>query len=138
MRECEPAGNHIRVPDRPPGARQSRWAGNTPNVQAIGLLVSLLDLTPDQLLSTTRAVRKRLDLTRPVERELVEEEWLDLAFQAPSGGNLQDQNVQVHECGMRVARRPVSAVGSSLSPSQRRGVIRSPIGVERSDGPGHA
>ena len=25
-----------------------------------------LDLTPDELLSTTRAVRKRLDLTRPV------------------------------------------------------------------------
>jgi len=27
-----------------------------------------LDLTPDQLLSTTRTVRKRLDLSRPVER----------------------------------------------------------------------
>ena len=32
----------------------------------------LLDLTPDELLSTTRAVRKRLDLTRPVEREAAE------------------------------------------------------------------
>src|SRR5215470_1461531 len=47
-----------------------------------------LDLTPDELLSTTRTVRKRLDLTRPVERELLEE-CLDLAFQAPTGGNLQ-------------------------------------------------
>jgi len=46
------------------------------------------DLTPDQLLSTTRAVRKRLDLTRPVERELLQE-CLELAFQAPTGGNLQ-------------------------------------------------
>lgn len=46
------------------------------------------ELTPDELLSTTRTVRKRLDLTRPVERELLEE-CLDLAFQAPSGGNLQ-------------------------------------------------
>jgi len=46
------------------------------------------DLTPDELLSTTRAVRKRLDLTRPVERELLEE-CLDLAFQAPTAGNLQ-------------------------------------------------
>ena len=46
------------------------------------------DLTPDQLLSTTRAVRKRLDLTRPVERELLQE-CLALAFQAPTGGNLQ-------------------------------------------------
>ena len=47
-----------------------------------------LDLNPDQLLSTTRAVRKRLDLSRPVERELLQE-CLDLAFQAPTGGNVQ-------------------------------------------------
>jgi nitroreductase len=46
------------------------------------------DLSPDQLLSTTRAVRKRLDLSRPVERELLQE-CLDLAFQAPTGGNPQ-------------------------------------------------
>lgn len=46
------------------------------------------DLTPDELLSTTRTVRKRLDLARPVERELIGE-CLDLAFQAPTGGNLQ-------------------------------------------------
>jgi nitroreductase len=46
------------------------------------------DLTPDELLSTTRAVRKRLDLGRSVERELLEE-CIDLAFQAPSGGNEQ-------------------------------------------------
>jgi hypothetical protein len=50
--------------------------------------VTPFDLTPDQLLSTTRAVRKRLDLSRPVERELLQE-CLDLAFQAPTGGNLQ-------------------------------------------------
>lgn len=48
----------------------------------------MLDLTPDELLSTTRSVRKRLDLTRPVERELIAE-CLQLAQQAPSGGNRQ-------------------------------------------------
>jgi nitroreductase len=42
----------------------------------------------DRLLSTTRAVRKRLDLTRPVPREVVFE-CLQLATQAPSGGNTQ-------------------------------------------------
>ena len=42
---------------------------------------SNLDLTPDQLLSTARAVRKRLDLTRPVERKLLEE-CFDLAIRA--------------------------------------------------------
>jgi nitroreductase len=50
---------------------------------------ALLELTPDQLLSTTRAVRKRLDLDRPVERELLEE-CLRLAQQAPTGSYRQD------------------------------------------------
>lgn len=48
----------------------------------------ILDLTPDELLSTTRAVRKRLDLTRPVEPELIRE-CLELAAQAPTGSNAQ-------------------------------------------------
>jgi nitroreductase len=47
-----------------------------------------LDLTPDELLSTTRAVRKRLDLDRPVPRKLIEE-CVDLAVQAPTGRNRQ-------------------------------------------------
>lgn len=47
-----------------------------------------LDLTSDELLSTTRAVRKRLDLDRPVPMELIRE-CLELATQAPSGSNMQ-------------------------------------------------
>jgi nitroreductase len=47
-----------------------------------------LDLTPDELLSTTRAVRKRLDLTRPVPREVLED-CLRLAQQAPTAGYSQ-------------------------------------------------
>jgi nitroreductase len=43
---------------------------------------------PDQLLSTTRSVRKRLDLERPVPRSVVND-CLQLAFQAPTGGNSQ-------------------------------------------------
>lgn len=42
----------------------------------------------DHLLSTTRAVRRRLDLARPVERETILE-CLRLAVQAPTGGNAQ-------------------------------------------------
>jgi nitroreductase len=49
--------------------------------------VTLLDLDPDQLLSTTRAVRKRLDLARPVPDQLIRE-CVDLALQAPSGSNV--------------------------------------------------
>jgi nitroreductase len=45
--------------------------------------------TIDQLLTTTRSVRKRLDLTRPVEPEVIER-CLELAIQAPSGSNGQN------------------------------------------------
>jgi nitroreductase len=48
-----------------------------------------MDLTTvDHLLTTTRSVRKRLDLTRPVEQAVLEE-CLQLALQAPSGSNRQ-------------------------------------------------
>jgi nitroreductase len=45
-------------------------------------------MTPDRLLTTTRAVRRRLDLTRPVALDTVKE-CLRVALQAPSGGNAQ-------------------------------------------------
>lgn len=48
--------------------------------------MALLPLDPDALLSTTRAVRKRLDFTRPVPDELIRE-CVDLAMQSPSGSN---------------------------------------------------
>jgi nitroreductase len=48
-----------------------------------------LDLgTVDKLLSTTRAVRRRLDLTRPVDLDVVVD-CLRLAVQAPTGSNQQ-------------------------------------------------
>ena len=49
----------------------------------------LLDLTPDELLATTRSVRKRLDLTRPVEREVLEE-CLRLAQRPPTASYAQN------------------------------------------------
>jgi nitroreductase len=45
--------------------------------------------TVDELLTTTRAVRKRLDLTRPVGREVILE-CIRLAMQAPTASNAQD------------------------------------------------
>ncbi|MEZ0352562.1 nitroreductase family protein [Mycobacterium sp. pR1184] len=45
--------------------------------------------TVDELLSTTRSVRKRLDLTRPVGREVILE-CIQLAMQAPTASNAQD------------------------------------------------
>jgi nitroreductase len=50
--------------------------------------MTTLPLTPDELLTTTRSVRKRLDFTRPVPDALVRE-CLEIALQAPSGSNRQ-------------------------------------------------
>ena len=44
--------------------------------------------TVDLLLTTTRSVRNRLDLDRPVEPEVIER-CLEIALQAPTGSNLQ-------------------------------------------------
>src|SRR4051812_7337678 len=51
-------------------------------------MAPLLNLGPDELLSTTRAVRKRLDFDRPVEPEVIRE-CIELAAQAPTGSNAQ-------------------------------------------------
>ena len=47
-----------------------------------------LNLTADEVLLTTRSVRKRLDFDRPVERDVIME-CLDIALQAPTGSNRQ-------------------------------------------------
>src|SRR6476469_8553996 len=47
-----------------------------------------LNLSADEVLTTTRSVRKRLDFDRPVERDVVME-CLDIALQAPTGSNSQ-------------------------------------------------
>lgn len=47
-----------------------------------------LNLSVDEVLTTTRSVRKRLDLDKPVPREVLME-CLDLALQAPTGSNAQ-------------------------------------------------
>ena len=48
----------------------------------------MLNLTNDELLSTTRAVRKRLDFDKPVEMDVIKQ-CVELAMQAPSGSNSQ-------------------------------------------------
>ena len=63
--------------------------------------VTVLPLSPDELLTTTRSVRKRLDLTRPVPLELVRE-CVEVALQAPTGGNRQGWHwVVVTDPGLR-------------------------------------
>lgn len=47
-----------------------------------------LNLSLDEVLTTTRSVRKRLDFDKPVQREVLME-CLELALQAPTGSNAQ-------------------------------------------------
>jgi nitroreductase len=65
--------------------------------------MTLLDLTPDEVLRTTRAVRKRLDFSRPVEDDVIRE-CIATAMQAPSGSNnLTMQFVVVKDAAKRKA-----------------------------------
>jgi nitroreductase len=51
--------------------------------------MSQLDLSVvDELLSTTRSIRKKLDLERPVDPALIDE-CIELSLQAPTGSNSQ-------------------------------------------------
>ncbi len=62
-----------------------------------------IPLNPDELLTTTRSVRKRLDLTRPVPEELIRD-CLQVALQAPSGSNRQHWHwIVVTDAGQRRA-----------------------------------
>ena len=46
-------------------------------------------LTPDELLTTTRTIRRRLDFDRPVPRQLINE-CIEVALQAPTGSLKQN------------------------------------------------
>ncbi len=63
----------------------------------------LLPLDADQLLSTTRAVRKRLDFSRPVDDQVIRE-CVEVAMQSPSGSNnMTMQFVIVRDAAKRAA-----------------------------------
>ncbi|OBI22495.1 hypothetical protein A5712_12730 [Mycobacterium sp. E2327] len=49
----------------------------------------IVELSTDALLTTTRSVRKRLDLTKPVPIGLIRE-CLEIAVQAPTSANVQN------------------------------------------------
>jgi len=53
-----------------------------------------MTLSTDELLTTTRACRKRLDLERPVDPDLITE-CIEIALQAPTGGNTQNWHFMV-------------------------------------------
>ncbi|MEM7001330.1 MAG: nitroreductase family protein [Pseudomonadota bacterium] len=66
----------------------------------------------NELLATTRAVRKRLDLTKPVPRELINE-CLELAVQAPTGSNSQTWRwIVVEDAGQKKALADIYRKGA--------------------------
>jgi len=58
------------------------------------MVISMTSLTPEELLTTTRAVRKRLDLEKPVEIQLVEK-CIEIAQQAPTASNRQNWHFMI-------------------------------------------
>ena len=102
--------------------------------------MTLLDLSPDELLSTTRAVRKRLDFERPVERELLDE-CLALAQQAPNGVERGAVALRRRDRGgdegeaRRVLRDRLGGATARRSTSRRRDGDDAPVLTRRSTSP---
>lgn len=93
-----------------------------------------LELSADDLLTTTRSVRKRLDFDRPVSRDVLLE-CLDIALQAPTGSNRQGwQWVFVDDPDTKLALRDIylprfQAYAQMPRPTYGAGDVRS----ERAD-----
>jgi nitroreductase len=97
--------------------------------------MSDIDLTAaDHLLTTTKQVRQRLDLTRPVPRELLLD-CIDIASHAPMGGNLErnrwlvvddpDLKAEIAKPYQAVGRPYLAANESDHVDSRQRRVIDS-------------
>ncbi len=73
-----------------------------------------LDLSGEEILTTTRAVRKRLDFDRAVEPAVIRE-CIEVAMQAPNGGNTQGWHfVVVFDADKRAALADLYRQGWAL------------------------
>src|SRR5437762_10867497 len=88
------------------------------------LYVGSMDVAQaDLLLTTTRSVRKRLDLLRPVEPAVIERP-IEVALQAPTGSNSQGWHfVALPDAEKRAGlpalyRRPVPAYVTQQAPAR--------------------
>ena len=92
----------------------------------------------DELLTTTRSVRKRLDLTRPVDRDVILE-CVRLAMQAPTASNEQDwrwvvvtdadKRAAIAEIYRSVGAEYLAQAASSATDPQTRRVYESALGL---------
>ncbi|MBO0781755.1 MAG: nitroreductase family protein [Ktedonobacteraceae bacterium] len=86
----------------------------------------ILNLSIDELLTTTRAVRKRLDLTRPVEPEVIRE-CLSLAVHAPSPGGMQNWHFLVVTDPAQRAALAAIYRKSTLAPGGQQDILQQMI-----------
>lgn len=91
-----------------------------------------LDLASvDRVLKTTRSVRRRLDLERPVPEALIEEA-IEVALQAPTGANSQDWRfVVVTEAPLRAKLAEIYGKGADLYLKGQTGLARTGMSVTR-------
>lgn len=100
------------------------------------MVLTQLDLTAEALLTTTRSVRHRMDLDRPVDPALLRR-CVELALQAPTGRNSQGWSfVVVTEPGRRAAlaelwRRGLGQGDSPMSPDDLRRANTKPGSMDR-------
>ncbi|AFJ37151.1 MULTISPECIES: nitroreductase family protein [Mycobacterium] len=89
-----------------------------------------LNLSVDEVLTTTRSVRKRLDFDKPVSRDVLRE-CLELALQAPTGSNAQgwqwvfvedaEKKKAIADVYLANARGYLSAPGAAYPDGDTRG-----------------
>ncbi|MEJ2863645.1 nitroreductase family protein [Actinomycetospora flava] len=100
------------------------------------MTVTSLDLSAAELLTTTRAVRRRLDLDRPVDPLLVRR-CVEFAMQAPSGRNSQRWSfVVVTDPARRAAladlwRAGIGQGDSPMSDADMRRAYQDPRSMQR-------
>lgn len=92
----------------------------------------------DELLTTTRAVRRRLDLTRPVGRDVILE-CIRLAMQAPTASNAQDwrwlvitdpdKRAAIAEIYRSIGAQYLPAAAQAAADPQTRRVYNSAMGL---------
>ena len=86
-----------------------------------------LGLSVDELLKTTRAVRRRLDFERPVSDDLLRE-CVESAIQAPTGSNVQGWHF------MLVAVSVMGRTWRPLPPPEKQGAHRPPSTPKKTPG----
>ena len=93
----------------------------------------MAELTPDELLTTTRAVRRRLDLARPIEREPIAE-CIAIALQAPNAGNRQKLHfVVVTDAKKRASLADIYRKGSETYFEMRKSGLAKGTGNPKND-----